>query len=266
MKTQNEFDLQMLVVAPHPDDAELFCGGLILSMVNRGHRVGVVDLSRAELSTFGTVERRNKETEAASRVLGLAWRQNLELSNCEFHEHSQVDGEGFGTNPAVAALTNVFRITRPEIVVAPYLYDRHPDHVQGGKIAIRSLFLAGLAKYQESKFPAFNSRQLLFYQFRTEFSPSFVVDISEFIDRKYEAIGCYSSQVNAPAECDTSTILSSPNSLSALRARDAHVGGYIGVPFGEGYLSRAVVRIDDVVQHARANPTSNAFFFKDYSL
>lgn len=257
-------DLHLLVIAPHPDDAELFCGGLILSMANRGYRVGVVDLSLAELSTFGNIEQRRKETDNASRILGLSWRTNLELANCRFHEHARIDAREFGTNPAVELLTTVIRSTRPEIVVAPYMYDRHPDHVQGGKLAVRSLFMAGLKNYQEPHLPEFSPRQLLFYQFRTEFNPSFIVDISDFIEKKYEAIGCYSSQLKPPSGSSASTLLSSSNSMSALRARDAHLGAYIGVPFGEGYLSRTIVRIDDVVQHSRSNPTAGALFFKEH--
>jgi LmbE family N-acetylglucosaminyl deacetylase len=126
--------------------------------------------------------------------------------------------------------------------------------------------MATLAKYTEPNLPPFSPRQVIFYQFRTEFTPSFVVDISAHIDRKAEAINCYGSQLIPPPENSTPTLLSSSNSLSALRARDGHLGAYIGVQFGEGFLSRATLRIDDVVQHARMNPTSNALFFQKESL
>lgn len=258
MLTLPDSTLEMLVIAPHPDDAEIFCGGLILKMTSCGYRVGILDLSQAELSTFGTVAQRQQETANASSVLNLYWRYNLSLPNCSFYEYSCSEHSGTDQGSAVSLMVEVLRATRPEVIVTPYPVDRHPDHVQAGHITNRALFMAGLIKYQAVTLPPFSPKLVLQYQFRSEFVPSFVVDISDFIEQKYDAVKCYASQIYPQG--GATTLLSSQTSLTAFRARDAHLGALIGVEYGEGYLSRTMLRIDDIIAHSRSNSTDVALF------
>ena len=258
---QANFKHELLIISPHPDDAELFCGGLILKMAGLGYRVAVVDLSEAELSTYGSSELRRAETEAASRFFKLAFRTNLGLANCWFHEHSGFDSEAKEADSAAAKLTSVIRMVRPEVVIAPYWEDRHPDHVQASRLATRSLFLSGLRRFEVDGLAAIAPRQLLFYGFRYEMRPSFIVDISEVAERKYQGMCCYESQLKAPEGEDAVTLLASSLSLRSLRARDMYFGSYIGTDYGEGYLSQTMLRIDDPVKSAREHYSDKALFF-----
>ena len=262
MRSDSVGQLAMLVVAPHPDDAEIFCGGLILRTCSLGYKVGVLDLSQAELSTLGTVAQRQAETARASEMLGLTWRDNLDLPNCNFHEYSCPE-HGTDQNAAVRATVKTLRTVRPEVLVIPYHSDRHPDHVQAGKLLQRSLFLAGLLNFREADLPPFTPKLVLLYQFRSLQTPSFIVDISEYVEQKYAVIGCYASQFSHDPD-RPSTLLSSALSLTSLRARDTQLGAYIGTAAGEGYLTTAMTRIDDPIQHSRNNPTDAALFFSEH--
>lgn len=257
--SDRSFEHELLVVSPHPDDAELFCGGLIIKMSRRGYRIAVVDLSEAELSTYGDSETRKLETTAATQRLGIVTRLNLGLRNCWFHEFSGY-AEKQEAESAAGVLALTIRRIRPEVILAPCHYDRHPDHIQSAKLVHRAIFLAGLARFENS-LPSLVPRETIYYPFRTEFKPSFVVDISEFAEEKYRAIECFRSQLFPPPDDARPTLLASPLSLRAIRARDIHIGSYIGVAFGEGYLSRSFLRVDDPIAHSRQCPTSDALFF-----
>ncbi len=233
--------LDYVAFGPHPDDVELFCGGLLAAGGERGHRVGVVDLTRGEMASRGTPETRAAETEAASRELGLVHRENLGLPDA---------GLRADDDRAAALVVDALRRLRPEIVVAPYWHERHPDHEAASALVTRALFLAGLRKYGDGE--PHTPRQALFYPMRHLAEPSLVVDVSAVHARKMAAVRCYGSQVAARPDAPP-TLVGSALSLSSLEARDAFYGARIGVAFGEPYVVRETLGLADPLDHFRRN-------------
>ena len=181
------FGIDVLAFGPHPDDIELFCGGIMIRLADLGYATGVVDLTRGELATHGSVEVRAAEAEAAARVLGVKVRDNLGLP-----DGGLVDAaDGDAVRPIVEAL----RRHRPEIVLAPWIEERHPDHVAAGKLVARCMFLSGLRRFHPDGGERFSPRRLLQYPMRLRPRPSFVVDTTAAWERKLEAIACHASQV-----------------------------------------------------------------------
>lgn len=253
------YDFELVVFAPHPDDAELFCGGLLAKTALDGFRTAVIDLSAAELSTYGCAQTRTAEASAASEILKLGHRENLGLPNCWISELAGAELENRQTDSAAGRVVEAIRRLRPELVAIPYWQDRHPDHVGASQLMSRALYLAGLRRFGEGK--AHVPRQILYYPMRYDFTPSFVLDISAAAEIKYAAISCYRSQLVPPAGEERPTLLSSPLSLRALKARDVYMGSLIGVEHGEGYLSRSALRLDNLVEHFRRSSSRDALYF-----
>lgn len=250
----NEFLTAVLAVAPHPDDAELYCSGLLLTMAERGHTTAIVDITRGELSSRGDLNTRAEETAAASAVLGLNSRHNLDLPDGYLGLSAPLSGEW------MHAGVELLRRLRPELVVLPYWEERHPDHIATSKLFTEAVFWAGVRKFNVDSGPAFTPRQVLYYPVRYEFKPSFVIDISAVAARKYQAIGCYDSQISAK-QPGAATLLSSPLSLAAIEARDRYFGAMIGTTHGEGYLVRNMLRIDDPLTHFRIHDLRSSLLF-----
>jgi bacillithiol biosynthesis deacetylase BshB1 len=233
------YGVDVLAFGPHPDDVELFCGGIMIRLADLGYRTGVVDLTCGELSTNGTVDERAREAEEASRVLGLAFRECLGLPD------GGIDDQ---TRPVVAAL----RRHRPEIVLAPWIEERHPDHAATGVLVARCAFLSGLARFAtDPPSERFVPRQLLHYPMRHRPRPSFIVDTTTAWERKLEAIRCHRSQV-APTG-GSPTLIGSAQALAAIEARDRYHGSMIGTTFGEALRSPSALGLADPVAHFRAN-------------
>jgi bacillithiol biosynthesis deacetylase BshB1 len=246
----------VVAFGPHPDDVELCCGGLVAKLVALGHRVALVDLTRGEMSTRGTVDERAGEASEAARVLGVAQRANLALP----------DGGLRGDDDAhAAAVAHTLRTLRPELVLAPWAVERHPDHEAAHALVRRAVFLAGLRKWAGSLEQAHRPRTVLWYPMRHIAEPSFVVDVSAHYETKRAAIQCHRSQVSAPpgtapgSAAGAATLVGSALSLSSLEARDAFYGAQIGVAFGEPFIVDEAVAIDDPVAHFRGRPP--ALFF-----
>src|SRR5436309_1116104 len=178
--------LDYLVIAPHPDDAELGAGGAILLLRAQGASVGVLDLTDGEPTPYGSPEVRRRETEAASAVLGLSWRGNLGLTNRRLEADLG----------ARARLAGVFRELRPRFLFAPYWEDAHPDHVAASALVDAARFWAKLTKSDLPGEPHYPRR--VFYYFsvhlRLHPRPSFVLDVTPHIEDKMRAIACYRSQ------------------------------------------------------------------------
>jgi bacillithiol biosynthesis deacetylase BshB1 len=242
------FDLDCLAFGPHPDDVELFCGGLLATLAARGYRVGVVDLTRGEKASRGTSETRAAETEAATRALGLAHRENLGLPDTGVHEAD------------AAPLVEALRRLRPELVVAPYWHERHPDHEAASALVTRALFLAGLRRHGDGEPHA--PRRTLYYPMRHLAEPTIVVDVSAAYARKTAAVRCYASQVEARPE-GPATLVGSPLSLTSLEARDAFYGAQIGVAHGEPYVLREAIGLADPVDHFRRNDLGRPLYFPE---
>jgi bacillithiol biosynthesis deacetylase BshB1 len=212
--------LDYLIVAPHPDDAELAAGGAILLLKAQGARVGVLDLTDGEPTPFGSPEIRQREAEAATAVLGLDWRGNLGLPNRALM--SDLDSR--------RKLAVALRQLRPRLVLAPYWEDAHPDHVQASALVDAARFWAKLTKTDMPGEPYYPHRILYYFSvhLRLHVKASFVLDISPHIEGKMRALACYRSQF----------VEGKPLFLDELRARSAYWGWLVGAAYGEPFLCR----------------------------
>ncbi len=229
--TLPETPLDVLVVAPHPDDAELSTGGTILKCRAQGLRVGVLDLTNGEPTPHGTPEIRARETAAATELLGLNWRGNLGLPNRCLEADLQ----------SRRRLAEVFRLVRPHIILAPYWEDSHPDHVAASSLCDAARFWAKLSRTDMAGEP-FHPPKIYYYwsiHLRIQPPPSFVVPIGRLIERKLEAIGCFESQwAHRGPEF--------PTVLDDIRDRARYWGWAIGTDFAEPFASRETIAIDDL--------------------
>lgn len=232
--------LDILVLAAHPDDAELGCGGTILKQIASGHKVGIVDLTRGELGTRGTVHTRDQEANASSEILGLSARENLNFR------------DGFFANDEThqKEVIRVIRKYQPDIVLANAIYDRHPDHGKGGELAFQSCFLAGLNKIETEengeKQNPWRPRLLYHYIQSQLITPDFVVDISAYWEKKMESVRAFKSQFHDPDSKEPETYISSEGFLKMLEARATELGHAIGVRYGEGFTVRRTIGVDDL--------------------
>lgn len=217
-------ELDVLVVAPHPDDAELGMGGAILSLLAAGQRVGVLDLTSGEPTPHGSPEIRAAETAAATQVLGLTWRGNLGLPNRSLQ-------------PTLAAreqLAGVIRLTRPKWLFAPYWVDAHPDHLAATELVDAARFWAKLSKTEMPGEPFHPQRIYNYYCVHLKMNPqpAFVLDISDQWARKRESIECYHSQFIKGREDMV------PGFIDRLEEEAGYWGKSIGVRYGEPFTSR----------------------------
>jgi bacillithiol biosynthesis deacetylase BshB1 len=219
--------LDVLVIAAHPDDAEIGAGGTISLLLSQGKRVGVLDLTDGEPTPFGSPEVRAREAAEASRALGLTWRGCLGLPNRRLE----------ATLEARAELASVLRELRPEVLLAHYWEDSHPDHVAASALTDAARFWAKLSKSSLRGEP-FHPRKVLYYfsiHLRDQPRPSLVVDISGHLEVKMRALRCYHSQlVQGRAEAF-------PTVLDDIQGRARYWGWAIGKPYGEPFVSREVI-------------------------
>ena len=244
--------LNFLVIAPHPDDAEIFCGGTLALIASRNQSTGIIDLTQGEMGTRGSVELRKKEAAEASRILGIKARENLSLPDCGIDAHKEEH---------VHALVRAIRKLNPEIIAIPDRHDRHPDHTAAYELCYRAVFFAGLKNYGPTLGQPIAPPTVLIYQLREDMNPSFVVDVSAQYQKKCEAVRAYASQVGLSNQGEGVTLFGSQLSLSSLEARDAFLGAKIGVPFGEAFSSPATIAIKDPVDHFARNPNKMSLYF-----
>jgi len=216
--------LDYLIIAPHPDDAELGAGGTILLLKAQGARVGILDLTDGEPTPHGSPEIRRRETEAATAVLGVDWRGNLGLPNRSL----------VSDLPSRHRLAGVLRQLRPRYLFAPYWEDAHPDHVAASDLIDAARFWAKLTKTDLPGEPHFPQRTIYYFtvHLRIHPRPSFVADVTSTIDGKMRAISCYHSQF---VEGRPSTY---PTLLDDLRERGRYWGWSIGSGYGEPFVCR----------------------------
>ena len=216
--------LDILIIAPHPDDAELGAAGAILKLKAEGRRVGVLDLTSGEPTPHGSLEIRGRETAAATEILGLDWRENLGLPNRSLE----------ATLENRAKLAGVIRQQRPRWLMAPYWLDAHPDHVAATQLVEAARFWAKLHKSDLPGDPHYPERIYNYYcvHLKQALQPAFVLDISDFWEQKLASIRCYESQFI------TGRSKEPPTFLDRLRDEAAYWGKTIGVAYGEPYTSR----------------------------
>ena len=260
----NEYNYSIVAFGPHPDDVEMCCAGLLIKMAKAGHKVAVVDLTQGELGTRGSKEMRSAEAEAAAKAMGLAHRENLALPDGGVNPDDTAQA---GKDSQLSKLVGAIRRLKPELVLIPYLHEgRHPDHSAGANLVNRAVFFAGLARFCPELGERFVPRQVICYQMRDQFRPSFLVDISEVADKKLEAIRCYKSQFGldqSSAEDELKTLLTSDHLFPAIEARERYHGGMIGVAKAEAYYLETALGIGDPVEHFRKNSAKNALFGLD---
>jgi len=237
--------LDILAFGAHPDDVELSCSGTIIAHVHQGRKVGVIDLTRGELGTRGNAALRYQEAMRAAEIMGLTVRENMGFA------------DGFFTNDSIhkIALIKKIRQYRPEIVLATALYDRHPDHGRSADLIADACFLAGLRKIEtldskgELQEP-WRPRLVCHYVQDTYISPNFVVDISEYINKKVEAIKAYTSQFHDEEykkdSDEPETYISNPDYLERIYARSREVGKQANCRFAESFVVRRAVGVKNL--------------------
>ena len=220
-------ELDYLVIAPHPDDAELGVAGTILALKAQGARVGVLDLTDGEPTPHGSREIRRAETEAATKILSVDWRGNLGLANRSLTADLE----------SRERLAGALRQLRPRCLFAPYWEDAHPDHVAASSLVDAARFWAKLTKTNLPGEPHYPERIIYYFtiHLRVHPRPSFVVDISSHIDAKLQALACYRSQFIEGRPTTPPTVLEN------VRDRARYWGWAIGVGFGEPFLMREEV-------------------------
>ncbi|MFZ4635770.1 MAG: bacillithiol biosynthesis deacetylase BshB1 [Pirellulales bacterium] len=219
--------LDALVIAPHPDDAELGMGGTIALMLAQGMSVGILDLTDGEPTPRGSVEIRTRETAAASAVLGITWRENLGLPNRRLRASLRARG----------SLAGVIRRSRPRWLFAPHWVDAHPDHVAATRLVEAARFWAKLTKCDLDGEP-WHPERIYHYScvhLKTVRRPSFVVDISSTWNLKGRSLACYASQFPQPT--------GTPGVLDRVAAADAWWGSVIGTSHGEPFWAREPVAL-----------------------
>ncbi len=224
--------LDLLVVAPHPDDAEIGAGGALLAAKARGQSTGVIELTSGEPTPHGSLEIRARETVAATEVLKLDWRGNLDLPNRSL-EH---------TLEARRMLAGVFRQLRPRLILAPYWEDAHPDHLAAISLVEAARFWSKLSRSDIPGEPYHPPRILHYFSIhlRIHPQPAFVLDISQHLPQKMAAIACYESQFITGRKQDPPTI------LDDIRDRARYWGWSIGRPYGEPYASREPIGLTEL--------------------
>lgn len=235
-------NLDVLVFAAHPDDAELSMGGTILNFTNSGLKVGIIDLTRGELGTRGTIETRKEEAENASQILKLAIRDNLNFP----------DGQVKFSQEYLLKIINKIRKHRPTLVFAPFKNDRHPDHIGASQLVKEAMFFTGLPKietYEGDEIQeAYRPKKIFYYMQTYSFDPTFIVDISKSFETKMEAVRAYGTQFHNPElELDApETFISKPGFVKHLESRAAYFGFKIGKDFGEPFYSEEEIELDIV--------------------
>jgi bacillithiol biosynthesis deacetylase BshB1 len=216
--------LDILAFTPHPDDAELGCGGSLILASDQGLRVAVADLTEGERASRGTPQTRTQEKHRAAEILGLNERFSVGLPDTEIGVESAHRGP----------VNQLIRETRPRLVLAPYWEDRHPDHAAAGKLVREACFFAGVRRVGEGR--PYRPERVYFYMLHHAFSASFIVDVSRSWERKMAAIMAYGSQFEADSG-EVETVLSRPEFLRTWEARAIWLGATIGAAYGEAFFS-----------------------------
>lgn len=222
-----------LFFGAHPDDVELTCGGLAALLASHGHAVGIVDLTRGEASSRGTVEERAAEAKAAGAALGVALRISLALPDLGLDRRDPAQ---------LRAVVSCLRELRPRLVVAPDRHDAHPDHVEGSHLVARACYLAGLARF-DAPGERHRPERLLFALYRGSRPAHVVVDITPVWERRAAALAAHRSQLGGGS--GPATYLTAPDFPAEVEARARVFGAAIGVRYGEGYRARGPVAVAD---------------------
>jgi len=236
--------LDILAIGAHPDDVELGCAATIAKEISLGMKVGILDLTRGELGTRGSAEIRDKEASDAAKILGVVIRENLNFA----------DGFFINDKEHQLEVIKMIRKYQPDIVLCNAIDDRHIDHGKGSSLVSDACFLSGLRKIETSidnvTQKAWRPKHVYHYIQWENLRPDFVVDVSNFIDKKMEAVKAYSSQLYDPTSKEPISPITSKNFLESIAYRAQDLGRLIGVEHAEGFnVERfvAVNKLDDLI-------------------
>ncbi|MBT3622076.1 MAG: bacillithiol biosynthesis deacetylase BshB1, partial [Flavobacteriales bacterium] len=223
----------ILVFGAHPDDVELGCGGTVIKEVKAGKKVGIIDLTRGELGTRGTAEIRTAETKKATEIMGVAVRENMNFK------------DGFFKDDEAHKLAIIEKIRKyqPEIVITNAVSDRHPDHGRGSEISVDACFLSGLEKIETNQ-KVWRPRAIYHYIQFNNLTPDVVVDISEEMGEKLNAVKAYSTQFFNPESNESETIISSMGFLDSVTYRAKDLGRQANCEYAEGFLAHQIPKVD----------------------
>ena len=228
-------NLDVLIFAAHPDDAELSMGGTIVKFTRAGRKVGVIDLTLGEMSTRGNLESREAETNNATKIMKLALRENLKIPD------GNIDISDTNLKKVVATI----RTYKPQIIFAPYFNDRHPDHIDASVLVKRAMFKSGLPKFvtkiNGKSQQSYRPEKLYYYMQTYTFEPTFVVDISESFKAKMKAIMAYQSQLYNSDSKEPATFISSKNFIEFIESRSKFYGFSIGKSYGEPFYCEEAI-------------------------
>jgi bacillithiol biosynthesis deacetylase BshB1 len=234
--------LDILAIGAHPDDVELGCAGTLMKQIDLGYKVGIIDLTKGELGTRGDAKTRMKEVEASSKVMGLDVRENLGFKDGFFKNDQEHQLE----------LIKMIRKYQPTIVIANAKFDRHPDHGRAAQLAYDACFLSGLAKVETklkgAKQKAYRPRAVYHYVQAIHAEPDFVVDITNYYERKVKAILSFKTQFYNPESREADTFISSPDFLEFVKSRAIHFGIPAGMKYAEAFLVNRIPGVDDIVK------------------
>ncbi len=231
-------NLDVLVFAAHPDDAELAMGGTIARLTMSNLKVGIIDLTKGELGTRGTPEIRQKEAFLAAGILKVSLRENLLIPDGDIERKKE--------NLMKVVLT--IRKYRPKIIFAPYFNDRHPDHIHTSRLVKEAMFATGLSKLKTSDREvaqtAYRPRKLYYYMQTYQFEPSFIIDISDSFGTKMKAVQCYESQFHNPRSKEPETFISRPEFLNYIESRAQVFGFQIDKRYGEPFFCEEKIELN----------------------
>jgi len=228
----NRKETTLLAIGAHPDDAELGCGGLLASLADKGHRVGIIDLTRGEMGSSGSPEIRAEEARRAGAILGIDFRLNLDMG----------DGQIVDSQENRLKLAQAFREYKPTVVATSHPIDRHPDHS-----AATALVKAAALAARLPKMPLNGSihcvTRILLYCIHDVATPSFIVDISSHFEKKREALEAYHSQFVKPERGPEYRMIGVKDYIQTFASRAIHYGSQIGVQYGEAYVVESPIRV-----------------------
>jgi bacillithiol biosynthesis deacetylase BshB1 len=227
--------VDVLAIAAHPDDVEQTCGGTMIKMAEAGYRTGVLDLTAGDMGTRGTPETRVAESEVAGQHMLLKWRGNLHFPDARLEN----------TITARMTLAVKIRELKPRVVILPYWEARHPDHYRASEIGFEACFLAGLRKLDEYSEPH-RPFKILYSSIYAEVKPSFIVDISAQFERRMAALLSYTSQYGETIEGGT-LFPNEQEIRERLGAVARFYGNLIGVKYGEPFVVKEAMQVEDIV-------------------
>jgi bacillithiol biosynthesis deacetylase BshB1 len=232
--------IDVLAIGAHPDDVELSAAGTLLKHRALGFTTGVIDLTQGELGSRGSKEIRREEALAASEILGLTDRVNLKMAD-GFFEHSEEN---------LRLIIEQIRRFKPQIVLMNAVSDRHPDHGKGSKLASEACFLAGLRRIEttwEGKAQEAHRPKFVYHYIQDRYlKPDFVIDVTDFVEQKFDSIKAYKTQFWDPESSEPKTPISGEEFFEFLRGRMAEFGRSIGVRYAEGFTVERVLGVDSL--------------------